>query len=151
MLKPGVSSRLIFFRFHSAAATAVEIVILRAISSSSKSVIEAPSSTRARRLAAPVVYNSPEVKLVLPECPWPIKPRSGYRWFRRLSLDLSSLIFGIHLITTGRFTIWTVAQVCGAGQRGGAAGKAMRPGKVAWQRGCETAWDGVAAIRAVKR
>ena len=29
MLKPGVSSRLIFFFFHSAAAMAVEIVILR--------------------------------------------------------------------------------------------------------------------------
>ena len=39
ILKPGVSSRLIFFLFHSAAATAVEIVILRWISSSSKSVM----------------------------------------------------------------------------------------------------------------
>ena len=74
MLKPGVSSRLILFLFHSAAAMAVEMVILRSISSSSKSVMVLPSSTRSSRLVAPAVKSSPAVKDVLPEWPWPTRP-----------------------------------------------------------------------------
>ena len=73
ILKPGVSIRLIFFLFHSAAATAVEMVILRAISSSSKSVMVLPSSTRVRRLVAPVVNSRPAARDVFPECPWPTR------------------------------------------------------------------------------
>ena len=69
MLKPGVSIRLIFFLFHSAAATAVEMVILRRSSSSSKSVMVVPSSTRVRRLVAPLANKSPAAKDVLPELP----------------------------------------------------------------------------------
>ena len=46
---------------------AVEIVILREISSSSKSVIVLPSSTRRRRLVAPAVKSNPAVSVVLPE------------------------------------------------------------------------------------
>src|ERR1035438_10727052 len=53
---------------------AVEIVILRWISSSSKSVIVLPSSTRRRRLVAPAVNSNPAVSVVLPESPWPTTP-----------------------------------------------------------------------------
>src|ERR1051325_6764389 len=74
MLYPGVSRRLILVFFHSATAMAVEIVILRWISSSSKSVIVLPSSTRVRRLVAPVVKSIPAVSVVLPESPWPTTP-----------------------------------------------------------------------------
>ena len=73
MLNPGVSRRLIFFFAHSTAATPVEIVILRAISSSSKSVIVLPSSTRVRRLVAPPVYKMLATREVLPECPCPTR------------------------------------------------------------------------------
>ena len=65
---------LILVFFHSATAMAVEIVILRWISSSSKSVIVLPSSTRSRRLVAPEVNSNPAVSVVLPESPWPTTP-----------------------------------------------------------------------------
>src|SRR6185295_9061571 len=71
ILKPGVSIRLIFFLFHSAAATLLEMVILRAISSSSKSVTVFPSSTRVRRLVAPPANKAPATREVFPECPCP--------------------------------------------------------------------------------
>ena len=50
---------------------AVEIVIFAGTSSSSKSVIVLPSSTRVRRLVAPVANSNPAVSDVLPESPWP--------------------------------------------------------------------------------
>ena len=65
---------LIFAFFHSATAIAVEMVILRWISSSSKSVMVFPSSTRKRRLVAPEANSIPEVSVVLPESPWPTTP-----------------------------------------------------------------------------
>ena len=55
-------------------AMAVEMVILRWISSSSKSVIVLPSSTRSSRLEAPTVKSNPAVSVVLPESPWPTTP-----------------------------------------------------------------------------
>src|ERR1035437_683741 len=53
---------------------AVEMVILREISSASKCVIVLPSSTRRRRLVAPAVNSNPAVSVVLPESPWPTTP-----------------------------------------------------------------------------
>jgi len=50
------------------------MVILRAISSSSKSVMVLPSSTRRRRLLAPEVKSNPAVRVVFPESPWPTTP-----------------------------------------------------------------------------
>src|SRR6185312_16993798 len=64
--------RLIFFLFHSAAATPVEMVSLRATSSSSKSVIVLPSSTRVSRLVAPLANKAPATREVFPECPCPM-------------------------------------------------------------------------------
>src|ERR1700683_299174 len=72
MLKPGVSIRLIFFFDHSANASAVEMVSLRWISSSSKSVMVVPSSTRVNRFVAPAVKRIPAASVVFPEWPWPI-------------------------------------------------------------------------------
>ena len=60
--------------FPFATAMAVEILILRWISSSSKSVIVLPSSTRSRRLVAPAVNSNAAVSVVLPESPWPTTP-----------------------------------------------------------------------------
>ena len=74
ILKPGVSSRLILCLFHSAKASAVEMVILRWISSSSKSVTVLPSSTRVRRLVAPARNRIPAAREVLPELPCPVRP-----------------------------------------------------------------------------
>jgi hypothetical protein len=65
---------LILIFFHSATAMAVEMLILRWISSSSKSVIVLPSSTRSNRFEAPAVNSNPAVSVVLPESPWPTTP-----------------------------------------------------------------------------
>ena len=59
---------ILCFRY-STAASAVLIVILRAISSSSKSVMVLPSSTRVKRLPLPDVKSSAATRDVLPECP----------------------------------------------------------------------------------
>src|SRR5258706_10183844 len=82
MLKPGVSSKLIFVLPHSVNATPHESDILRAISSSSWSVGALPSSTRPKRGVAPAVYNMAEIREVFPACPWPTTAR-----FLRLALS----------------------------------------------------------------
>jgi hypothetical protein len=69
---PGVSRRLTFFPFHSRWARAVCSEILRSISSSSKSVVVVPSSTRPRRVTAPATKSIAEVREVLPESPCPM-------------------------------------------------------------------------------
>ena len=55
MLNPGVSTMLILVLPHSTYASPAEIDILRAISSSSQSVVAEPSSTRPSRGVAPEV------------------------------------------------------------------------------------------------
>src|SRR5882757_8818747 len=82
MLKPGVSSKLIFVLPHSVNATPHESDIFRAISSSSWSVGALPSSTRPKRGVAPAVYNMAEIREVFPACPWPTTAR-----FLRLALS----------------------------------------------------------------
>ena len=67
--KPGVSIRLNFTPFHSVKATAALMLIPRLISSSSKSVVVFPSSTRPRRVSTPVLKRIASVKEVLPSCP----------------------------------------------------------------------------------
>ncbi len=92
ILKPGVSIRLIFFLFHSAAATrrgngdlARDLFVVevgdgvafidarQAIGRAARQTGTPPPGTSCRSVRGP------------PE------PRSGYRWFRKLSLTLSSL------------------------------------------------------------
>ena len=58
----------------SATAMAVEMLTLRWTSSSSKSVMVLPSSTRNSLLVAPAVKSNPAVSVVLPESPWPTTP-----------------------------------------------------------------------------
>ena len=56
---------------HSTTAAPVEIDILRAISSSSWSVVAEPSSTRPSRCVAPAVYSMADTSEVFPACPCP--------------------------------------------------------------------------------
>ena len=73
MLKPGVSMMLSFVFCHGQAATAEEMVILRATSSSSKSVMVLPSSTLRCRSVAPAVKSIAEARDVFPLCPCPMR------------------------------------------------------------------------------
>ncbi len=68
--KPGVSTRFSLCPFHSAQATAVLMLIFRRISSSSKSVVVVPSSTRPSRVVAPAQNSRASVSVVLPAAPW---------------------------------------------------------------------------------
>ncbi len=51
------------------------MLVLRAISSSSKSVTVVPSSTLPNRGTAPAQKSNDETSEVLPVSPWPITPR----------------------------------------------------------------------------
>ena len=102
--------RLSFVFCHGSAATEEKMVILRATSSSSKSVMVLPSSTLRCRSVAPAVKSIAEASDVFPLCPCPIKAtfrisdvsktfmmnlqrrirasQLGLRSFKRLSLHL---------------------------------------------------------------
>ncbi len=69
--RPGESSRLILWFFHSKGATEVATDVLRRISSGSKSQTVVPSPTFPSRAAAPERYSMASARLVFPAPPWP--------------------------------------------------------------------------------
>jgi hypothetical protein len=72
---PGVSMMFSLIFFHSRWQRAEEMLTLRTISSSSKSVTVVPWSTRPRRLTVPEENRREEVREVLPEEPCPMMPK----------------------------------------------------------------------------
>ena len=68
---PGASIRLTLLFFHSAKARAARRLILRSISSGSKSVTVVPSSTRPSRFTAPASKSRAEASEVFPQPPCP--------------------------------------------------------------------------------
>src|SRR5258708_32148100 len=78
---PGRSRKLIFtvlpaqrVQAHSAQAIPVWMEILRAISSSSQSVVVVPSATLPKRGVTPAEYSNDDTSCVFPVPPWPTMP-----------------------------------------------------------------------------